>query len=142
MAFEGSDVLAIAERVNSRLACGPWDTSALKNEQHSTADGEHETGELETAAEVAVFALELAGKRRQARRGGRFGKLIVTFALAACVALSSFAVACDKPDATAEETQTAIDSLASTSGSAAAITAPARASPATFTDMVLLDAGY
>ncbi len=135
MAFEGNDVLAIAERVNSRLARGPWDTSAL--DKHDA----NPDGELETAAEVAVFALELAGKRRQARRGGRFGKLIVTFALAACVALSSFAVACDKPDATAEETQTAINSLASASGSAAAITAPARASPANFTDLVLLDAG-
>jgi hypothetical protein len=135
VAFEGPDVIAIAERVNSRLAGGAWDTSALGPREASP------DAELETAAEVAVFALELAGKRRQARRGGRFGKLIVTFALAACVALSSFATACDKPDATAEETQTAINSLSSASGSTASITAPARASPANFTDMVLLDAG-
>jgi hypothetical protein len=137
VALEGNDVLAIAERVSSRLARGPWDTAALETaESEPAADAE-----LETAAEVAVFALELAGKRRQARRGGRFGKLIVTFALAACVALSGFTAACDKPDATAEATQTAINALASTSGSAASITAPARASPANFTDMVLLDAG-
>jgi hypothetical protein len=134
VAFEGSnDVLAIAERVNARLASGPWDTAALES---GAADAE-----IDTAAEVAVFALELAGKRHQARRGGRFGRLIVTFALAACVALSSFAAACDKPDATAEETQTAINALPSYSGSTASITAPARASPARFTDMVLLDAG-
>jgi hypothetical protein len=133
VAFEGSDVLDIAERVNARLARGPWNTAALEPKPSEA--------ELETAAEVAVFALELAGKRGQARRGGRFGRLIVTFALAACVALSSFAAACDKPDATAEETQTAINSLPSTSGSTASITAPARASPGLFTDMVLLDAG-
>ncbi|HEY2594968.1 MAG TPA: hypothetical protein VGK33_13815, partial [Chloroflexota bacterium] len=135
MAFEGTDVLAIAERVNSRLARGPWNTAALE------AVDAGSDAELETAAEVAVFALELAGKRRQARRGGRFGKLIVSFALAACVALSTFAAACDKPDATASETQTAISALSPTSGTAASITAPARASPANFTDMVLLDAG-
>jgi hypothetical protein len=135
VAFEGNDVLVIAERVNARLATpsGPWNTAAL---DASAADAE-----IDTAAEVAVFALELAGKRRQARRGGRFGRLIVTFSLAACVALSSFAAACDKPDATAEETQTAINTLPSYSGSTASITAPARASPAKFTDMVLLDAG-
>jgi hypothetical protein len=132
VALEGSDVLEIAERVNARLARGPWNTVALE----TSADAD-----LETAAEVAVFALELAGKRREARRGGRFGRLIVSFALAACVALSSFAAACDKPDASPEETQTAINSLPSYSGSTATITAPARASPALFTDMVLLDAG-
>jgi hypothetical protein len=133
VAFEGNDVLAIAERVNARLERGPWNTAALESSSPEA--------ELETAAEVAAFALELAGKRRQARRGGRFGRLIVTFALAACVALSSFAAACDKPDATAEETQTAIDSLPTSSGGAASITAPARASPAAFTDMLLLDTG-
>ena len=135
MAFEGSDVLAIAERVNARLAHGPWDTAALQSSDPNP------DADLDTAAEVAVFALELAGKRRQARRGGRFGRLIVNFAFAACVALSTFAAACDKPDATPEETQTAIDELPAYSGSVAAIGQPARASPANFTGMVLMDAG-
>jgi hypothetical protein len=132
VSFERDDVLTIAQRVNARLANGAWDTSALE----STEDLD-----VETAADVAVFALELAGKRRQARRGGRFGRLIVSFALAACVALSAIAAACDKPDATPEETQTAIDMLPQYSGSQASITAPPRASPAEFTDMLLLDAG-
>ncbi len=130
MAFEGRDVLVVAERVDARLSHGAWDTSALDADQ-----------ELETAAEVAVFALELAGKRRQARRGGRFGRLIVQFALAACVALTSALAACDKPDANPEATQTAIDSLPQVSGSTVSITAQSRASPAQFTDMVLVDAG-
>jgi hypothetical protein len=132
VSFERDDVLSIAERVNARLAQTAWDTRALE-----TADA----SDLETAAQVAVFALDLAGKRRQARRSGRFGRLIVSFALAACVALSAVAAACDKPDATPEETQTAIDTLPQSSGSQASITAQPRASPAEFTDMRLLDAG-
>jgi hypothetical protein len=129
VSFERDDVLVIAERVNARLADG-WNTAAVD-----------EVADVETAAQVAVFALELAGKRQQARRGGRFGRLIVRFALAACLALSAVAAACDKPDATPEQTQTAIDQLPQVSGSQASITAQPRASPALFTDMQLLDAG-
>jgi hypothetical protein len=132
VSFQRDDVLTIAERVNARLADSVWDTSVLQ-----TPD----SGDLDTAAEVAVFALELAGKRGRARRGGRFGRLIVGFALAACLALSAISAACDKPDATPEETQTAIDMLPQYSGSQASITAQPRASPAEFTDMLLLDAG-
>src|SRR2546423_11205129 len=93
-----SDVLAVAERVDARLAAGSWDVTAIETPAGS---------DVEAAAEVALFALELAGKRRQARRGGRFGRLVVRFALAACVALAT--VACDKPDASPEATPTAID---------------------------------
>jgi len=82
-------VIAVAERVDARLATSTWDLEALT---------EHEPN-VSAAAEVAVFALNLAGKRRQARRAGRFGRLVVNFALAACVALASVAAACDKPDA-------------------------------------------
>jgi hypothetical protein len=130
MAIE-PDVLAVAERVTSRLGRSVWDTAKLDEEDASTA----------AAAEVAVFALELAGKRRQARRGGRFSRLIVRFALAACVALASVAAACDKPDANPEATQAAINALPSVSGSSVAITAQPRASPAKFTDLRLVDAG-
>ena len=131
MALEG-DVLSVAERVTARLGRSVWDTASLQDE----ADAE-----VDTATEVAVFALELAGKRRQARRGGRFGRLVVRFALAACVALASVAAACEKPNASPEETQTALNALPSASGATAAITAQPRASPAQFTDLLLLDAG-
>jgi hypothetical protein len=124
------DVLTVAERVSDRLGQSPWDTTSVSDE--IVAD---------TAAGVAVFALALAGKRRQARRGGRFGRLVVSFAMAACVALASVAAACDKPNASPEETQTAINALPSVSGTTAAITAQPRASPAQFTDLVLLDPG-
>src|SRR5438477_12972521 len=111
------DVFSVAERVDARLARTIWDTTAIEN------------SEVEAAAEVASFALQLAGKRCQARRGGRFNRLIVSFALAACMALASVAAACDKPDASPEATQTAIDALPSVSGASASITAQPRASP-------------
>src|SRR6266851_1459693 len=125
------EVAAVAERVDARLATSPWDTAALGQ----TA------AEIDAAAEVAVFALKLAGKRRQAHRGGRFGRLITGFALAACVALSSFAAACDAPSAAPEATQTAINELPTVGGASGAITAQPRASPAQFGDLVLLDPG-
>src|SRR5579871_1595993 len=127
------EVGAVAERVEARLGATAWDTSALESEPGN--------GDLDAAAEVAVFALELAGKRRQARRGGRFGRLIVGFALAACVAMASVTAACDKPNAAPEETQTAINSLPSVSGSTAAISVQSRGSPAQFTDLQLVDPG-
>ncbi len=130
MALDG-DVLSVVERVDARLGRSIWDTTAIEPDDPDVA----------AAAEVAVFALELAGKRRQARRGGRFSKLIVRFALAACVALASVAAACDKPDASPEATQVAINELPSISGSNAVITAPPRASPAQFTELNLVDAG-
>jgi hypothetical protein len=131
VALDG-DVLAIAERVTTRLGRSVWDTAALQHEPDA---------DIDTAAEVAVFALELAGKRRQARRGGRFGRIVVSFALAACVALTSVAAGCDKPNASPEETQTAINALPSASGATVAITAQPRASPGQFTDLLLVDAG-
>ena len=127
-----AEVFAVADEVDARLRRSVWDTAALHDQP-----GE----EVAAAAEVAVFALQLAGKKRQARRGGRFGQLIVRFALAACVALASVAAACDKPDANPEATQVAISELPRISASSAAITAPARASPAQFTDLRLLDPG-
>src|SRR5712692_6485849 len=124
------EIDAVAERVDARLATSAWDTGALEQTDAS----------ISAAAEVAVFALKLAGKRRQAHRGGRFGRLIVGFALAACVALTSFAAACDAPSAAPEATQAAISQLPPVSGASAAITAQPRASPAQFADLVLLDA--
>ncbi|HKB48525.1 MAG TPA: hypothetical protein VKC57_12560, partial [Ktedonobacterales bacterium] len=123
------EVDAVAERVDARLATSAWDTAALEQTDAS----------ISAAAEVAVFALKLAGKRRQAHRGGRFGRLIVGFALAACVALSSFAAACDAPSAAPEATQTAINELATVSGASGAITAQPRASAGQPT---VLDAAY
>ena len=127
----GGEVLEVAERVQARLARTVWDTQALN------AD----TTPIDAAAEVALFALQLAGKQRQARHGGRFGRLVVRFALAAVVALAAISAACDKPDAGPEATQVALSSLPLVSGSDASITAKARASPAQFTDLQLIDAG-
>lgn len=125
------EVAAVAERVDARLATSAWNTAALEQTDAS----------ISAATEVAVFALKLAGKRRQAHRGGRFGRLITGFALAACVALSSFAAACDAPNAAPEATQAAISQLPTVSGATAAITAKPRASPAQYADLVLLDPG-
>jgi hypothetical protein len=125
------EVDAVAERVDARLATSAWNLAALEQTDSS----------ISAAAEVAIFALKLAGKRRQARRDGRFGRLIVGFALAACVALTSFTAACDPPNASPEATQVAISELPTLSGGGAAITAQSRASPAQFADLVLLDPG-
>src|SRR3981189_2085507 len=100
------EVDAVAERVDARLATSAWDTAKLARSP----------AQIDAAAEVAFFALNLAGKRRQARRGGRFGRLITGFALAACVALSSFAAACDAPSAAPEATQAAISQPPSGNG--------------------------
>src|SRR5712692_2286643 len=125
------EIDAVAERVDARLATSAWDTGALEQTDAS----------ISAAAEVAVFALKLAGKRRQAHRGGRTGRLIVGFALAACVALASFTAACDQPSAAPEATQAAISQLPTVSGATGSITAEARASPAQFADLVLLTPG-
>src|SRR6267378_789102 len=117
------EVDAVAERVDARLASA-WDVAALEQTDAS----------ISAAAEVAVFALKLAGKRRQAHRGGRFGRLITGFALAACLTLSSFAAACDAPRAAPEATQAAISQLPSVNGASGAIAAPSRASPAQYAD--------
>src|SRR5260221_1949245 len=112
------EVAAVGERVDARLATSAWDTARL----------EQTAGDIDAAAEVAVFALKLAGKRRQAHRGGRFGRLITGFALAACVALSSFSAACDAPSAAAQATQAASRPLASVNRAPWAIARPPRAS--------------
>lgn len=125
------EVDAIAERVDARLATTSWDLSAR----------EAPNSPVSAAAEVAVFALNLAGKRREARRGGRAGRLIVGFALAACVTLASFATACNQPSAAPEATQVAISQLPTVAGSTGSITAEPRAGPGQFTDLVLLAPG-
>jgi hypothetical protein len=125
------DVNAVAERVDARLAVGEWDLSGV----------DRGPGDVSAAAEVAVFALKLAGKRRQARSGGRFGRLVVRFALAACLALATVAAACDKPDANPEATAVAISQLPPDTATSATITAQPRAGPAQFDDLLLLDPG-
>jgi hypothetical protein len=117
---------SIASELEARLSANPWST------QPSVAP----------ATGVADFALALSGKRRQARRGGRLGKLIRHFALAACLALASVAAACEKPDANAEATAVAIQQLPSTNANNATIAqGNPSSSPGNFTDMVLLDPG-
>jgi hypothetical protein len=136
-------VEAVAERVEAELSRSAWDTSALDyaTGDRSTVSTRALGQDVGAAAEVAAFALKLAGKRRQARRGGRFATVVMRFALAACIALASVAAACDKPDASPEETQVALSVLPQVSSTMATINASPRASPAVFTDMLLLDAG-
>lgn len=124
------EVHAVAERVDVRLATTVW----------NLAPAEQVTPDVGAAAEVAVFALRLGGKRRQARLGGRFSRLVVRFSLAACVALASVATACAPPSASPDSTAQAITQLPD-SASSPTITTPPRASPARFTDLVLLDPG-
>ena len=124
------EVHAVAERVDARLATSVWDL----------APADQIEPDVSAAAEVAVFALKLAGKRRQARLGGRFSRVVVRFALAACVAMASVATACDPPSASPEATAQAISQLPD-SATSPTITAQPRASPARFTDLLLLDAG-
>ena len=125
------EVHAVAERVDARLATTVWDLTPA----------EQATPDVSAAAEVAVFALKLAGKRRQARLGGRFSRLVVRFALAACVALATVASACDAPNANPEATAAAISQLGTANPATAMISNPPRASPARFTDLILVDAG-
>src|ERR1700687_6422687 len=94
-------VHSVAERVHARLATTVWDLTPAEQVEP----------DVSAAAEVAVFALKLAGKRRQARLGGRFSRLVVRFALAACVAMATVASACDAPSDSPEETAVAIRSL-------------------------------
>ncbi|MGI9146367.1 MAG: hypothetical protein ACR2IK_07460 [Chloroflexota bacterium] len=123
-------VHAVAERVDACLATSVWDLAPARQV----------AADVSTAAEVAVFALKLSGKRRQARLGGRFSRLVVRFSLAACVALASAATACEQPSSSPEATAQAVSQLPD-SASPPTITAQPRASPARFTELVLLDAG-
>ena len=74
-------VHAVAEQVEADLSRSAWDISALDREPPvREAVGAAALGQdVGAAAEVAAFALKLAGKRRQARRGGRFGRLVMRF---------------------------------------------------------------
>jgi hypothetical protein len=121
-----AEVEAVASELEARLGATPWQPAQT----------------VAPATEVAAFALALSGKRRQARRTGRLGKLIVHFALAACLALASVAAACEKPDANAQATAVAISQLPGTPATEASIaTTKPRGSPANFNDLVLVDAG-
>jgi hypothetical protein len=115
----------VALEVESRLSANPW----------------LPTPPAEPATHLAAFALNLSGKRA-ARRGPNLRRLVARFALAACLALASVSAACEKPNANPEATAQAIASLPSTSGAQASISqAQPHASPAQFTDMVLVSAG-
>ncbi len=120
------DVDVVSAELEARLASGPWTREP----------------DVGPATEVAAFALSLSGKRRQARRGGRLGRLIARFALAACLALASVAAACDKPDASDDDTAEAISVMPYATPAEATITqGQPRASPAWFNDLLLVDAG-
>ncbi|MBV9169326.1 MAG: hypothetical protein JOZ81_04500 [Chloroflexi bacterium] len=114
---------AVADRLERRLAESPW-----------TADAPAQA-DVEAAAEIATFALRLSGKQRTARR---LKRLIVRFALAACLALA----ACSKPDAGPEATAVAISQLPTANGTEVALGAQSpRGSPGRFTNLTLVDPG-
>ena len=120
------DVDVVSAELEARLAAGSWTPEPC----------------AAPATEVAAFALGLSGKRRQARRSGRLGRLIARFALAACLALASVSAACQKPDATGDDAIQAISSMPYVSASEATITqSQPRASPAQFSDLLLVDPG-
>ncbi len=120
-----ADVDVVASELEARLSATPWTPP----------------GTVAPATEVAAFALALSGKRTQARRGGRLGRLIAHFALAACLALASVAAACEKPNANPEATAAAISALPGTNPNDASIAAMPRGSPGNFADLLLVDPG-
>ena len=130
------DLSAVSAGIEQRLTEDAWSAPWLRPGARS--------GDLpfqpttEATAEVASFALALSGKRRTARRAGRLSRLVVHFALAASLALASLAAGCSKPDAGPEATAQAVQQLETVPGSAAVITAAARASPARYTDLLLV----
>lgn len=130
------DLPAVSAGIEQRLTDDAWSAPWLRPRALS--------GDLplqpttEATAEVASFALALSGKRRTARRAGRLSRLVVHFALAASLALASLAAGCGKPDAGPGATAQAVQQLETVPGSAAVINAAARASPARYTDLLLV----
>jgi hypothetical protein len=121
-------VQAVSEQLEQRLAATPW-----------VAEQPADDAEVRAAAEVAAFAIGLSGKRRAARRGGRWSRLLVHFALAATVALSSVIAACGPTDSSPAAID--VSTLSSANASEVTIAAPTRGSPAQFVDLLLLDPG-
>jgi hypothetical protein len=121
-----SEAEAVARELDARLHTTAWDPQPT----------------VAPATGVADFALALSGKRKQARKSGRWGKLIRHFALAACLALASVAAACDRPNANATESAAAIAQLPASSGANATITkGNPSSSPGNFSDLLLVNAG-
>src|SRR6266576_4438553 len=100
-----SEAEAVARELDARLHTSAWDPQPT----------------VTPATGVADFALALSGKRRQARKSGRWGKLIRHFALAACLALASVTAACERPNANATDTAQAISQLPPSSAANATI---------------------
>lgn len=130
-----ADVQVVATEVADRLSSDRWQGSALAGGQTSISPT------VPAATEIAVFALNMSGKGPQARRGGRVGRLVRSFALAACIALTTGLAACDKPNADAATNVASSANLSTAAASDAVITAPARQNGARYTDLVLVDAG-
>jgi hypothetical protein len=122
---------AVAERLEQRLVASPWDD----------VDPSLVRPEVDAAAEVAAFALGLSGRRQAARRGGRLSRLVTTFALAASLALTSIAAGCVPLATNLAASRFDVPTLPSVSATEITLGAPIRASPARFTDLVLLDPG-
>lgn len=129
-----ADVQVVESQVAARLSSAQWRVSAL-------SETPPHTGPVPAATEIAVFALNVSGKGRQARRAGKFGRLVRSFALAACIALTTGLAACDTPSASNDTAAVSTANLPTDTASSATIAAPARTDAAIFSDLLLIDAG-
>lgn len=130
--YASLDLRRVLERVQRRLSMGAWEERQLAAGPRTPAAPD------EAAAEVAAFALGLAGRRRTLRRDQVVSRAVTRFALASVLALSSVAAAC-APAGTTEQPAASVDALAGVPGSSATLTAEPRPDPAVYTDLVLLD---
>ena len=126
------EVHAVAERVDARLASNVWNLSAADSG----------APDVSAAAEVAVFALKLAGKRRQARSGA--GASAAWW----CASHSRPASRWQRwprhvthRTPLLEATAIAVSNLGTGAPDSVLISAPPRAGPAKFINLILLDAG-
>ncbi len=138
----GVDVMDVVARVERKLASGPW-TEGERASPTLSADGHLSDGvpssDPDAAAEVAAFALRLGGKRRAARRSGRFSRLVTHFALAAVLALTGVSAGCESEDAGPSVVN--VQDLPAVAGASVAVPATPQTAGARFTDLVLVDPG-
>lgn len=137
------DLGDVTARIEQRLAAPRWEVR-FSPETIGPLAGPRDSGtrDVDAAAEVATFALGLSGKGRVARREGRVSRMIMHFALAATLALSTVASSgCGIfGDSDGEVATINVNSLPMARAAEATLTGSPREA-ARFTDLVLLDAG-
>lgn len=142
----------LLDRVQQRLDVGLWEERGLAERlDYSALEALAPAALAPTegaAAEVASFALGLAGKRRLARRArtdGRLRRMVLHFALAAMLALTAVtSAACQSSDDASDDSATEqvdVSQLGAVAGAEAVVLRAARAEPARYEGLVLLDPG-